>query len=147
VKYREECPHCGQVVAAYTHNINEPMIKAFIKLVEHYDESHRPVNINTDLGLDHNQKCNLPKLQYYGLIIHTQDGWVPSELGYDFYYGEAEVLCPAATMGNQVLPDDHPAWKTHSTKRFYRSISDIAEYFYKKRPEYANEKNNQGSLF
>lgn len=147
MNYHKKCECCGQQLSAYTHNINHAMITAFVKLVKKYDSRLKPVNINQDLDLDHNQKCNLPKLQYFGLIKNCPEGWFPTDLGYSFYYGETTVLVPAATMGNDVLPDDHEAWATHKAKRVFRSIYNFGNYAYKKRPEYQAEKSNQVSLF
>jgi hypothetical protein len=146
MKYQETCPHCAGVIACYTHNINRLMIIAFQKLVEKYLHTKQPVNINTDLELDHNQKCNLPKMQYYGLIVKVPDGWAVTNRGLKFYYNELPVLMPVATLNNETIPDDHPAWKTHKKPRVEKYISQIDGYIYKKRPEYQQEKSKQGVL-
>jgi len=147
MKYQKECQCCGQSVTAYTHNINRQMIEAFIKLIEQYDKKKVPVNINQELGLDHNQKCNLPKLQYYGLIVRTPEGWLPTKQGHQFYYAEIGVLSPVATMGNELLSEDHEAWKTHEKKRKTVFINDIVANHYKRREEYQEEKSKQERLF
>ncbi len=135
-------------VAAYTHNINRPMMIGFIRLVKCYLKTKKPVNMNKDLGLDHNQKCNVPKLQYYDLIKNIEGlGWVPTKLGIDFCQNKTKVLSPAATIENDVLPDSHPAWETHTKKRKMVGVYDILGFDYKKRPEYQAEKSAQDALF
>ena len=146
MKYNKICDCCGQGVVAYTHNINRPIVEAFIRLVEYYQDTRSGVNINQDLGLTHNQKCNLPKLQYYGLIRRTPEGWFPTIRGMMFYFGEIPVLAPVATLGNEVIPDNHEAWDTHEKSRKSIMIGDIVETHYKPRSAYQQEKSNQLGL-
>ena len=148
MKYKLTCPACDQSVTAYTHHLNAPLALAFVRLVEHYFEARRPVNINQEIGLDHAQICNFTKLRYFGLVdlIHGH-GWVPSTFGIAFYEGRASVSDPSGSLGNQTLPPDHEAWKTHKNPRRNFFLRDVlSDFVYKKRPEYQAEKSSQTSF-
>lgn len=145
MKYQETCSHCHHKATAYTHNINRHMVEAFVRLNERFRLIRRPVNINTDLGLDHNQMCNLPKLQYYGFIRNTKDGWIITPEGDLFLMGQP-IQTPVATINNEVIADDHPAWKTHKTSRKWKTITEFVDHKYKKRIEYQAEKTAQSSI-
>lgn len=149
MKYSKECPYCGHTMTAYTHNLNRPMVLAFIAVAEAYLVNREPVNVYALDGLDYNQKCNFQKLRYFGLMDFSGGvGWYPTELGFKFYYGERSVQTPVASMGNQVLPDEHEAWHTHGGARMWVRITDLADdWAYKKRPDYMAEKSKQGTLF
>lgn len=144
MKYSKRCECCGHKITAFTHSVNKSMIGAFDRLVEFYLREGRSANINKELNLTHNQKCNLPKMQYYGLIQNLREGlWIPTRKGLSFYYGEISILMPVATINNKVIEDDHEAWNTHSTPRRTVNIMDIEESHYKQRPEYQEEKGSK----
>lgn len=141
MKYTKTCECCGSKVTAFTHNVSQPMISAFIKFAERYIDTKSPININKDLRLTHSQKCNLPKMQYSGLIQSVEDNeWVLTIDGLQFYYGELSILLPVATMQNVVIPDNHEAWDTHRRPRKWKNIHDIYKTRYKQRQEYQEEK-------
>jgi hypothetical protein len=147
MKYQETCPHCGQIITAYTHNINKPMAYAFVTFMQEYERTRRPVNINSGLSITHNQICNMPKLQYYGLIKRLEgEGWIPTERGILWYKGEAAIETPVATMSNRVLPDNHPAWATHKKGRTTVTLESVTGFRYKQRDEYQAEKSRQGEM-
>lgn len=145
MKYTEECGHCGHVVTAFTHNLNKPLINLFIRFVEEYLRNPRPINVNQEIQATHTQLCNWQKLRYFDLIkeVDGQGLWVPTSIGIDFYYGEITMLTPVATINAEVIPDDHEAWETHTRDRQWKTIREIEETHYKKRPEYQAEKSPQ----
>lgn len=149
MKYSKTCECCGHIQTAYTHNLNEPMVLAFNVVVEEYLATKEPVNVYGLERLDYNQKCNFQKLKYFGLMDFAGGvGWFPTALGLQFYYGERAVITPVASMGNEVLPDNHEAWDTHGGKRRWVYPQDVAnEWAYKKRPDYKAEKSGQMSFF
>lgn len=152
MKYHEKCECCGNVITAYTHNLNKPLVGALRQLVDFYQGSqidHRVVglacNLANDLKLTHNQLANFQKLQYFGLVRDTKGGWYPTQLGIDFINGVERVYSPVATFKSEVLPFSHPAWETHP-KPHVVGVKDIDETSYKQREEYANEKSCQRAL-
>lgn len=149
MKYRKECECCGHVEAAYTHRLNKTIIGTLITFVELYQRVNRPVNVNTEINWSHNQLASFRKLKFFGLVDKTNNNgcWVPTTLGLRFYYGEASVTNPAASLNDQVLPPDHEAWATHEETRTVVKINDIEETHYKKRPEYQGEKSAQSTIY
>lgn len=141
MNFKKVCHHCGNLSAAYTHNLNAPLANAFISMVEYYEANKKPCNINSDLGLDHEQIANFNKLRHFGIVDRIESGWIPTKKGLSFYYGEEEILTPCASLENKTLPDDHEAWSTHLKERIYISLQDVSkEFCYKQRPEYQEEK-------
>lgn len=147
MKYQESCECCGGVVTAYTHNLNVPLVKALRKLVDYFEEYRKACNLQKCLDLTHNQLANFQKLQYFGLVFGTREGWIPTQEGVEFIHGEFTVVNPVATMGNKVIPDNHKAWETHGKERKLMSIEMIDDVSYKKREAYQSEKSPQSSLF
>jgi len=147
MKYQEKCSCCEQVVVAYTHSLNKPLVSAFKAMTEKYLETKQMVKIS-EMGLTYNQIANWQKLQYFGLVWGDNTGfWYPTVAGLGFYYGENSILSPAATMRGKVIPDEHIAWNTHRGSRRSLFIKDIVEGEYKKRSDYADEKSLQDRLF
>lgn len=154
MKYQENCECCGNVITAYTHNLNKPLVSALRQLVDFYQKTqyidHRvsgmACNLASDLNLTHNQLANFQKLQYFGLVLDTKDGWFPTSLGIDFINGTEKVLNPVATFKNEVLPYTHKAWATHKTAPFLIGVLDVDVSCYKKREEYAQKKSSQVGL-
>lgn len=136
-------------VPAYTHSLNKQLVEAFIEFCEVYFSRCRPINLQQDLiDLDKNQYNNFQKLQYFNLVERIPGrGWIPTKIGIAFYYGEKPVMNPVATLGGNVLPDNHEAWRTHSSGRRLIFIHEVCSTHYKKRPEYQAEASPQSSLF
>lgn len=148
MKYKKACEKCGHTSTAYTHNLNRPMVNAFVAMVDEYLSTKDLVNVYALSNLTYNQKCNFQKLRYFGLVDFIgSKGWYPTDFGLEFYYGNRRVKTPVATMANRVLAPDHPAWQTHAVTRRLVHISDYLEDFYKGRVEYQAEKSSQNTLF
>lgn len=149
MKYREECEECGHAEAAYTHRINKTMVGAFITFVEMYLRVRRSINVNTEIRWNHNQLASFRQLKFFGLIAKSgKDGfWHPTVKGVAFYYRDAPVISPVASLNDQVLPDNHRAWETHGKDRQILFINDIEETHHKRRPEYQAELSPQRSIF
>lgn len=144
--YKKTCPHCGHQETAYTHSLNEGLAVAFKRLCEYYLKSHRACNVNKELELTHNQLANFQKLRYFGLVSDTPEGWYPSQLGLDWYFGKVRIANPAGSLNNVPLADDHEAWRTHKNGRKMVNIVDILPAQYRQRSDYQGERSNQGSL-
>jgi len=146
MKYKQSCECCGHNMTAYTHNLNKPLVNALIQLTNFYWKMHKPANLQKNLNLSKNQYNNFQKLQYFRLVKRIEKGWLPTEDGLDFVDNKIMIQSPVATLGKNILPLYHDAWKTHSGKVRRLYISDIIGYQYKTRPEYQEEKSNQASL-
>lgn len=147
MKYQEVCDCCGSVVTAYTHCINVALVKALRQLVDYYEQEKKPCNLQKRLNLTHNQFTNFQKLQYFGLVLRTIDGWYPTEKGIGFIAGELSIKNPVATFKNEVLSYNHEAWKTHKAEPVDLWVNDIDQFSFKKRSDYQSEKSLQTNLF
>lgn len=147
--YTKKCEHCGHVLSAYTHNLNKGQVTAFNKFMERYFEMNRPINVNTEIKLTHNQLAGFRQLKFFGLVGKAEIGghWYPTPLGVGFYYGEKRVQSPVATFNDEVLPLGHKAWETHDKAIGWVYITDLLPEHYKRRPEYMAEKSPQKRLF
>ena len=146
MKYSKTCDHCDHQNTAYTNNLNAQMVGALKQLVEFYETKKKKCNLQENLRLTHNQFANFQKLQYFGLARRDKEGWLPTNDGIEFIYGSVCITVPVAVMNGEILPDDHEAWDTHAGERHQVFVFDIDETAYKKRPEYAKERN-QSTLF
>lgn len=146
MKYSKTCDHCGHQKTAYTTTINVSLANALKQLVEFYEIKKQKCNLQKDLRLTYNQYNNFQKLQYFGLVKRDSEGWFPTNEGMEFIYGSVCITIPVATIDGEVLPDDHEAWDTHKGERKQVFIFDIDETAYKKRPDYAKERQ-QANLF
>lgn len=147
MKYKKKCDHCRQEITAYTHNLNQPMAEAFCQMVKFYLDHRRGANLDKDLNLTKNQFANFQKLRYFGLTINTDNGWVPTQKGMQFYRGEISILRTVATMNNAVLPRDHEAWSSHKAPLMTIRIDQLLPTHFKQREEYQAEKSSQMALF
>jgi hypothetical protein len=151
MKYSKKCECCGHVVTAYTLPLNEGMVRAFILFARKYiqavtDKSRKDHMLKKgEIGLTNTQYSNFQNLRHYGLIWQRERGgaWMLTKLGSEFYFGTATILTPAAHMGGNTLPPDHPAWNTHPQPRRTISIRDVLPEEYKQRPEFQAEKSGQ----
>ena len=149
MKSQTTCPCCGHKVTSFTHALNSGLGRAFVAMVEAYLATSRPININTELELTHNQIANFQKLRYFGLVKSIERlGWVPTTLGLAFYYGEVKIYTPAASRGNVPLADTDPAWLTQKKPRKLVNLADVlgGPWAYKQRPQYQAEKSPQQTL-
>lgn len=147
MKYHEICPCCGNKITAYTHNLNKPLVSALRQLTDFYEKNKTGCNIERDLRITHNQIANFQKLKYFNLVANTKNGWVPTQLAFDFISNEIGVFSPVATFKDQILPIDHPAWKTHNGGQILFMVKDVDQDSYKKREDYSSESSLQKKLF
>lgn len=123
---------------AYTYNLNVGKVSALRKLVDHYEEKKVPVQLG-DLKLTNSQYTNFCHLVYFGLAKHIHGGWLPTETGIAFIYGEVSVLVPVAVMNGVVLPLTHEAWATTEKQPKPVFVQGINETAYKKHEAYVQE--------
>lgn len=137
MKYKETCQHCHHTKNAFVHKINRPIVNGLKQLVEFYKNNKKGCNINQDLQLSHNQKCNLPKLQHFGLMVRLDDGWYPTQRGYEFIHGMRKTMIRVVTFDGIVPLKDHPAW--NDVKIEFRDVWEIDDTAYLKREDYINQ--------
>ena len=142
MKYTKTCECCGNMITAYSHNLNKPLVKALRQLVDYYETHRKPCNLQKHLNLSKDQYNNFQKLQYFRLVHRNNDGWVPTVDGTDFILGRIRVVTPAGTFGKEILENSHEAWDTHSTPRIFVDVKDIDEESWKQREDYKQEKTN-----
>ena len=145
--YQETCECCGNMVTAYIHHLNSPLVSALRQLVDFYEKTSIPANLQNNLSLTKNQYNNFQKLQYFGLVHRTKDGWYPTPLGNEFITGRIDIPVRVATLGKTILPEHHEVWSEAKVKPAKMFVWEIDEGSYKKRPEYQAEKSMQETLF
>jgi len=141
MKYVKNCEDCGHQVTAYTHKLNTQLVIGLGRLIDRYLITKKPVNLQKELVLTKNQYNNFQKLQYFGLIIHSENGWVPTLKGEMFIKGEISIKDTVATFGKLILDDRHEAWTTHTGKIRLVHISQLDQHW-KKKEDYKEEKRN-----
>jgi len=146
MKYTIKCDHCDHIKTAYVHILNTGKVDALRKLVDFYEEHKRSAPLK-DLGITNSQYTNFCHLPYFNLALRVEGGWVPTQRGISFIYGQHSVLHPVAVMESKVLDSNHEAWDSHKTERKYKSVQDFSEFAYKKRGEFAREKSQALQLF
>lgn len=140
MNYTSNCSHCGHQITAYSHSLNAPLVQALEQLNNFYFLKKRGCNLQKDLTLTKNQYNNFQKLQYFGLVARTENGWLPTQLGSNFLRGGVAVVNPVATFGKEILESMHEAWKTSKKKPSPVHISQIKNYTWKGREAYKEEK-------
>lgn len=138
MKFSEQYQSCGHKDTAYTYNLNLGKVSALRKLIDRYELTKAPVQLG-DMGITNSQYTNFCHLAYFGLAKHITEGWIPTELGIAFIYGEAGVQVPVAVLNGRVLEASHPAWETHTKTPETKYVFDINNTAYKKRGEYQEE--------
>ncbi len=148
MKYQEECPYCGHIKTAFTHKLNDQLVKALRQLVDFYEREKVGCNLQKDLSLTKNQYNNFQKLQYFNLALKSNEGWFPSLAGISFIRGECVAWDRVATIESMILPLNHTAWDTHKGKKpVLVYIFDIDKSSWKTKEEYQAEKSRQEGLF
>jgi len=140
MKYTKICECCGNKVAAYTHKLNDWLMKAFNRLCKKRDTTRKPVNIWKDIELTKVQYCNFQKLQHWWVVQHWPWWREPTSVWLRFRQWLDPVYDLVATMWNKRLPHSHEARLTHSKMPSLKYIRDFKDFEYKKREEYAHEK-------
>jgi hypothetical protein len=140
MNWSKTCPCCGNVIAAYTINLNRLLVAAFIQFAEGRIRAGEPVR-KSELRLGHSQYGNFQKLRHFGLI-EKRDGqrWEMTSLGWQWLRGQAKIHNPSGHMANAALPPEHPAWSTHEEPRRLVSITEMMPEEWKVRAHYAAEK-------
>jgi len=140
MKYSKQCGCCGHLVTAYSHNINAQMVQALEQVVDYYMKYSKGCNLQKHLKLTKNQYNNFQKLQYFGVVVNTETGWIPTRLGVGFIRGEMAIMNPVATFGKEILGQFHEAWYTADKKPKQTYIHQIKNYEYKGRESYKEER-------
>lgn len=125
------------------HVINKPMVSALRQLVDWYEETGKPANLQKNLNLTKNQYNNFQKLQYFDVVLRTEKGWFPTSRGISFIYGQALTPSRVITIDGEVLPVNHPAWETTKLKPGGLMVEEVDRTSYKIRVEYQEEKSRQ----
>jgi hypothetical protein len=135
------CHCCGHVVAAYTLQLNEQLVRAFATFVRARRQRSGPVK-KGEIGLTNQSYSNFQNLRHFGLITQDARGgaWELTTEGRLFYEGRTAVLNPAGHMGGMTLPPDHPAWATHEHRRVPTLIDDVLPPGWRGREEFQAEK-------
>ena len=141
MNHREICGHCGHVTTAYTLNLNEPLMQAFLMFAERRVRAGRPIK-KGEIELAPAQYSNFQNLRHMGLIQQEAKGaaWEMTPLGWEFIRGQSPVLNPAGHMGGMTLPVNHPAWTTHEGDRNAVWIKDVLPSEWRDRMSFAQEK-------
>lgn len=140
MQYQKQCDCCGHLTTAYSHKLNKPLVKALRQLVDFYENKKTDCNLQKNLDLTKNQYNNFQKLQYFGLVQHTKDGWYPTEQATRFIYGEVVIRNTDLTFGKSILDTRHEAWSIKKINYKFVYVYEIDELSYKKREEYQDEK-------
>lgn len=143
MKYQKHCQCCGHTITAYTHKLNKPLVRALKQLVDFYEVSRRPANLQKHLDLTKNQYNNFQKLQYFKLVQHTKEGWLPTLKAIEFIYNRVRIRDNAITFGKDILDYEHEAWRFKNVRYNYITILEIDVLSYKKREEYQDEKRDK----
>lgn len=113
------CPHCGAKMQAYWHKLTPGLVGALVKLRAGVDKS-KVNHINPDKDLDgtphelkKNERSNLSKLRFHGLIAKYKEGgeriqgeWLITRRGFAFLRGEEAVPSKVKTYRNKVVDHD-----------------------------------------
>ena len=138
MKYSKTCECCGHKNTAFTYNLNVGKVSALRKLTDHYEITKKPVQLG-DIKITNSQYTNFCHLAYFNLARHIPGGWVPTDIGIAFIYGEIGVQVPVAVLNGVILNLDHEAWGTQDKKPTTKYVQDIHDISYKKHSEYAEE--------
>lgn len=141
MKYQEQCDSCGHIITAFTHVINAQLVIALRQLYDFYTLKKKPCNLQKHLNLTKNQYNNFQKLQYFGLVIRDQGGWVPTMKGEMFLYGEMPILKRVITFGKEVLSETHELYRKIGSTNQLLFVHEINKEAWKKRVEYQQEKS------
>lgn len=147
MSFNSKCGYCGHVEAAYSHHLNAQMVMALRQIVDFYEKEKRPCNLQKDLCLSKNQYNNFQKLQYFGLVARTKEGWWPELNGDGFIRGEKMCYDRVATFKKSVLGAESIFWKDVKEKPRLVRVWDIDVSSFKSREAYQQEKTSQLNLF
>lgn len=144
MNYQDKCRCCGHTVSAYTAPFTRGLARAFLKFADAATRTMGPVD-KTTMALTNSEYGNFQKLRYFGLIQQETkgSGWYFTDRGVRFLAGAITLTSPAGHFANEVLPDDHLAWSTHTGKRTSVSLAQILPAEWKQRKEYAAEKSGR----
>ena len=147
MRYQEKCECCGHIKTAFTHRLSKQLVMALRQLVDHYDKTKLPCNLQKDLDLNKNQYNNFQKLQYFYLVKRTDIGWFPTAQGMLFIKGKERSIDLVATIESKVLEYNHKAWDRSIVKPRLVAVWEIHKDSWKQRVEYQEEKSSQESIW
>jgi hypothetical protein len=100
---KKHCECCGAPLVEYKHSLSKGIARCLYKLAQ---AGGGPIKLN-ELPLNHTQQCNMPKLQYWGLIEKSHPDsaragiWNITELGWSFLRAEMRInKCAITFRGN-----------------------------------------------
>jgi hypothetical protein len=106
---RETCPHCGANMVKFRHSLSGMYVGIIMQIYANMN-SERTVDIGT-LDMTYNQKNNLQKLQYWGIIRSTKKHsgrWRLTDAGLRFVEGELKLRKYVWTYRGKVMEYDGP---------------------------------------
>lgn len=118
-------------VPAFVTEFSRTLRAAFLRFADLYiANGRRPMHVR-EVNFPGVEYSVFAKLARFGLIEPqaTIGEWTLTPLGEEFFAGCAQIITPIATLDNEVLSADHPAWSTHNGVRRSVGIHDeIAGY-------------------
>ena len=127
----EYCECCGAKLVEYKHSLSKSLLRALVIFMQ--DSGGAWMQLK-DTRLSHNQRCNFPKLRYWGIIDKVTDpdgkgvNWAITKAGWAFLEGRHAVCKHAWTFRGEWIRGEGEALK----------IDEITGGW-KYRPEYAAE--------
>lgn len=100
-KKQKRCEACNAKIVNYSHKLNAGLVTALKKM---YDHSDTMVHLGR-LDLTYNQRCNFPKLKYWGLVQQGKLSgyWYLTKTGGEFVEGHIGVPSHMVTYRNEVV--------------------------------------------
>ncbi len=129
----KRCTHCDATIVTYQHNLGKGLCAGLKALSAYLHATHLD-----ELNLTYNQRCNFPKLQYWGLVIRGKASgtWCITDMGREFVSGKIAVLQHAKSYrGKTVTQLGAPV---HFKDIYDYNVTDPAIVNYPKRGDYAD---------
>lgn len=105
ISHSEICQHCGATVAEHKHGLSKGLVRSMY-IVAKAQEIKSPVKL-IKTKLNHSQRCNLLKMQYWGMLARANPDkdsgeWYITEKGFQFMRGEVSMPHYVRTFRNEV---------------------------------------------
>lgn len=123
--YRETCPHCGHIVTAYRHRLNSVLVSTLKKVVFGYIKHHKRLKLS-EYEFTNSEYSNLPKLFHFRAIHKNQNGYVPTQAGYNFIMNGEPLPNIAVTLASEILPSTHEACQdVEFQNAYFRDFKEV----------------------
>lgn len=146
MKYHKTCPCCWSVVTAYTINLSNVMLDAFIKFAKKYTELNVWLR-KWEIWLTNSQYSNFQNLRYFWLILMMWWKRYLSSTWKKWYMWEISIRDVAWFMWWEVLPIDHEAWITHDKEIKDVYIGSLLQQYQDHREKYIDEKTKAITIY